>query len=676
MPAGVSRLANEHRGLILVTGATGSGKTTTLAAMLDHINRTRSQHIVTIEDPIEILHSDHSSIVNQREVGLDTESFGQALRRVLRQDPGHDPDRRAARRRDRADRAPGGRVRPPRLLDPAHDRRRRERRPDDRVLPARQAAADPLRPRRRAPRRDQPAAAAAARRRARRRRRGDGDERAHLRPDPRAAHRGDRGRGRGGRLLRHADLRAGPDRARPRREGRARGRSQRRHERARLRGRARPRAQGADGRGRPGRGGGQQPRRRTTTFLLFASSVTRTPDAPARRGRARSSSRSGRDPHRPTRSPSSPRTQLRRPRRSCCRAPRCRTRPARSCCRPGAWEAPFLPVRELSYEELQQLWLRAGAVYGIPWQVLAAINKIESNFGRNMGPSSAGAVGWMQFMPDTWLRWGTDGNGDGLADPWSPDDGVFSAARYLAAAERPNRHLARDLRLQPCAVVRRRRAPAGRDVRRRARGRRRRLLARPDGDRARGRAGAGGGALRAARRRRGARGRVGVEGGTPRRRRGRPRAARLRPGTRAEGRVPGRAGAGCGLGRDRPGCAPSSSRRRPRSRRAQSGAHAASFTPAAADVLRMPTRADGYVFPVGGGPTRRLGRPCPSRLPGRRHRRAAGRAALCARRRARALGRRRRPLRHRPRAPDARRARVGLLPPLLPRPGTRCRGRF
>ena len=102
---------------------------------------------------------------------------------------------------------------------------------------------------------------------------------------------------------------------------------------------------------------------------------------------------------------------------------------------PGAWEAAFLPVRELSYEELQALWLGAGAVYGIPWQVLAAINKIESNFGRNMGPSSAGAVGWMQFMPDTWLRWGTDGNGDGLADPWDPEDAIHSAARYLAAAE-------------------------------------------------------------------------------------------------------------------------------------------------------------------------------------------------------------------------------------------------
>ena len=87
LPAGVARLANEHRGLILVTGATGSGKTTTLASMLDHINRTRQSHIVTIEDPIEILHQDRMSIVNQREVGMDTESFGQALRRALRQDP-------------------------------------------------------------------------------------------------------------------------------------------------------------------------------------------------------------------------------------------------------------------------------------------------------------------------------------------------------------------------------------------------------------------------------------------------------------------------------------------------------------------------------------------------------------------------------------------------------------
>jgi twitching motility protein PilT len=87
LPPGIEKLANEHRGLVLVTGATGSGKTTTLAAIIDYINRSRHSHIVTIEDPIEILHPDHQSIVNQREVGLDTENFGQALRRALRQDP-------------------------------------------------------------------------------------------------------------------------------------------------------------------------------------------------------------------------------------------------------------------------------------------------------------------------------------------------------------------------------------------------------------------------------------------------------------------------------------------------------------------------------------------------------------------------------------------------------------
>ena len=87
LPAGVRRLADLHHGLVLVTGATGVGKTTTVASMIGHINRTRRQHIVTIEDPIEILHADERSIVNQREVGLDTASFDEALRRVLRQDP-------------------------------------------------------------------------------------------------------------------------------------------------------------------------------------------------------------------------------------------------------------------------------------------------------------------------------------------------------------------------------------------------------------------------------------------------------------------------------------------------------------------------------------------------------------------------------------------------------------
>src|SRR6476646_4701434 len=87
LPPGVARLAAEHRGLVLVTGAVGTAKTPTLAAIVGHINATRHQHIVTIEDPIEILHDDRSCIVNQREVGLDTASFGEALRRALRQDP-------------------------------------------------------------------------------------------------------------------------------------------------------------------------------------------------------------------------------------------------------------------------------------------------------------------------------------------------------------------------------------------------------------------------------------------------------------------------------------------------------------------------------------------------------------------------------------------------------------
>src|SRR5918999_168053 len=82
LPTGVQKMAEEHRGLVLVTGATGSGKSTTLAALLGHINRTRRQHIVTIEDPIEFLHTDHGCIVNQREVGLDTDSFQQALPRA------------------------------------------------------------------------------------------------------------------------------------------------------------------------------------------------------------------------------------------------------------------------------------------------------------------------------------------------------------------------------------------------------------------------------------------------------------------------------------------------------------------------------------------------------------------------------------------------------------------
>lgn len=87
LPDVVRRLAEEPRGMVLVTGPTGSGKTTTLASMIDHINSTKRVHIVTIEDPIEVMHTDKQSIVNQREIGMDTADFHAAMKRVLRQDP-------------------------------------------------------------------------------------------------------------------------------------------------------------------------------------------------------------------------------------------------------------------------------------------------------------------------------------------------------------------------------------------------------------------------------------------------------------------------------------------------------------------------------------------------------------------------------------------------------------
>jgi twitching motility protein PilT len=87
LPPVVRDLAEEERGIVLLTGTTGSGKSTTLAAMIDHMNVTMNKHIVTIEDPIEFVHSDKRSVINQREVGMDTKSFERALRRVLRQDP-------------------------------------------------------------------------------------------------------------------------------------------------------------------------------------------------------------------------------------------------------------------------------------------------------------------------------------------------------------------------------------------------------------------------------------------------------------------------------------------------------------------------------------------------------------------------------------------------------------
>jgi cell wall-associated NlpC family hydrolase len=99
----------------------------------------------------------------------------------------------------------------------------------------------------------------------------------------------------------------------------------------------------------------------------------------------------------------------------------------------GGTAIPFRQAHNggIAFAALRPIWQAAGSTYGIPWAVLAAINKVETNFGSNLGPSSAGAVGWMQFMPSTWARWGIDANGDGVADPNNPTDAIFSAARYL-----------------------------------------------------------------------------------------------------------------------------------------------------------------------------------------------------------------------------------------------------
>ena len=334
---------------------------------------------------------------------------------------------------------------------------------------------------------------------------------------------------------------------------------------------------------------------------------------------------------------------------------------------PAAFESQFLPSREMSYDDLRSLWLGAGAAYGVPWQVLAAINKIESNFGRNMGPSSAGAVGWMQFMPDTWLRWGIDGDGDGMADPWNPDDAVYSAARYLAAAE-GRTDISRAIFAYNHAQW------YVDDVLRLAA-----MFGGGDGDvdvvftldrmaieldEAQEQVASLGEELDAA---------VEAESRADR--------ARRRAGSEAH--------------RTSSCCSPTgscSSRMRSRQTRsgvaasaqveslreelglaqsalevAQSGAHLASFVPAAADLLGMPSRADGYVFPVGGGPdTVSVGHDHHD-YPAADIAAPLGSPVFALADANRVEPRRRRRVRDRAHVPVARWLRVGLLPSLLSR---------
>ena len=105
---------------------------------------------------------------------------------------------------------------------------------------------------------------------------------------------------------------------------------------------------------------------------------------------------------------------------------------------------------------LLPIYQACGTQYGIPWQVLASINRIETAFGTNLNVSSAGALGWMQFIPSSWEAYGVDANNDGRKDPYNPVDAICAAARYLEGRRRRGRPAPRDLRLQPRRLVRRR----------------------------------------------------------------------------------------------------------------------------------------------------------------------------------------------------------------------------
>ena len=173
LPAVVHEFTRKPRGFVLVTGPTGSGKSTTLASMIDAINGTREEHIMTVEDPIEFLHSHKKCIVNQRELGSDAQTLRARPQGRPAPGPGRHPRRRDARPRDDLDRADRGRDRPPRLRHAAHAERAADDRPHHRRLPGPPAGPGAHAAVGRAAGRHDPAAAADRRRLgARRRRRG------------------------------------------------------------------------------------------------------------------------------------------------------------------------------------------------------------------------------------------------------------------------------------------------------------------------------------------------------------------------------------------------------------------------------------------------------------------------------------------------------------------------
>ena len=227
--------------------------------------------------------------------------------------------------------------------------------------------------------------------------------------------------------------------------------------------------------------GAVAPRRRTRA--ASSSSRRRRPARPSARLDPRSSVRT-RTSRAPT-SSAAPRRQGRK-RRARTRTPGRRARrpdnPTFSLAEPGA--AP-IGVPNFFIDKfrippfLLSIYQAAGIEYGIRWEVLAAINEIETDYGRNLNVSSAGALGWMQFMPATWKQYGVDANGDRRKDPYNPVDAIFAAARYLKAAGAEEDLRKRDLRLQPRRLVRRLR-PHARAPDRRPAGRPRRLAHRPD----------------------------------------------------------------------------------------------------------------------------------------------------------------------------------------------------